>query len=175
MYRRLDVTIAVWASAGLLVLAAAAADRACAASPPPQFSDLSKTDRARLDQQRAVVLRVLKARYKVTRLTGSAADIPALQRLVDDRVFSKLQTYELQSLGVAFGDVLAKELGLHWVIVTDEYGTDPTLRYRNTTIQVNALTMISKRVEDDRAVDLQAIHEGVGSHIAETLRSGDYQ
>jgi hypothetical protein len=74
--------------------------------------------------------------------------------LLDDKAFNKSQTYELQSLGVAFGDVLASEFPLRWVIVTDEYGTDPTLRFKNTSININALTMISKRVEKDEYVDV---------------------
>jgi Domain of unknown function (DUF3806) len=69
-------------------------------------------------------------------------------------VFNKSKAYELQSLGVAFGDVLACEFPLRWVMVTDEFGTDPTLRFKQTTVQINALTMISKRVERDEPVDL---------------------
>ena len=38
-------------------------------------------------------------------------------------MFSAAQIYEMQSIGVAFGDVLARELGLRLVIVTDEFGT----------------------------------------------------
>jgi len=72
-------------------------------------------------------------------------------------VFKKSQTYELQCLGVAFGDVLASELPLRWVMVTDEYGTDPTLRFKETTLQINALTMISKRVKRDEAVNLSEL------------------
>jgi hypothetical protein len=165
----------IFLAAVLDLLGTAPVQAAPAAAAGPRFSELAKADRARLDSQRAVVRRTLKTRYDVARLSGSRADIPLLQRMVDDRIFSKSQTYELHSLGVAFGDVLAKELGLRWVIVTDEYGTDPTLRYRDTTIQVNALTMVAKRVEEGRAVDLQAIYEGVRSHIAETLKSGDYR
>jgi hypothetical protein len=70
-------------------------------------------------------------------------------------VFNKSQTYEFQSLGVAVGDVLASELPLRWVMVTDEFGTDPTLRFKETTFHVNALTMISKRVENDEPVSVQ--------------------
>jgi hypothetical protein len=44
--------------------------------------------------------------------------------------------------GVAFGDVLASALPLHWVTITDEYGTDPSLRYKNTSANLNAWTMI---------------------------------
>ena len=53
-----------------------------------------------------------------------------------------------------FGDVLASELSLRWVMITDEYGTDPTLRFKNTSININALTMLSKRVERDEPVDV---------------------
>jgi hypothetical protein len=63
----------------------------------------------------------------------------------------------LQCLGVAFGDVLASELPLRWVMVTDEYGTDPTLRFKDTSLNVNALTMISKRVERDEAVNVSEL------------------
>jgi hypothetical protein len=55
---------------------------------------------------------------------------------------------------VVFGDVLASELPLRWMMITDEYGTDPTLRFKNTSTNINALTMISKRVERDEPVDV---------------------
>jgi hypothetical protein len=42
-------------------------------------------------------------------------------------------------------------------MVTDEYGTDPTLRYKNSSIQINALTMISKRVERGEEVNVAAL------------------
>ena len=90
-----------------------------------------------------------------------------LQRLIDDRVFDKSQTFELQSLGVVFGDVLASELGLHWELVTDEYGT--------AQVQVSALTMISKRVEDGHEIDLVDLLQGVRSALKEMKESGDYR
>jgi len=83
--------------------------------------------------------------------------IPYASLTVDDRVFNKSQTFELQSLAVAFGDVLSGELPLRWVMVTAEYGTDPTLQFKKTTLQVNALTMISKRIEKDAPVDLSKL------------------
>jgi hypothetical protein len=55
---------------------------------------------------------------------------------------------------VTFGDVLASEFPLRWVIVTDEFGSDPTLRFKNKDLNVDALTMISKRVERDEPVNL---------------------
>jgi hypothetical protein len=124
--------------------------------PEPKFSELSKDDTARLERQRAVVVVVAK-RYSPAPLTGTKSDLLVLQRLIDDKVFTKSQTYELQCLGVAFGDVLTSELPLRWMMVTDEYGTDPTLRFKKTTLQINALTMISKRVERDEHVDVSEL------------------
>ena len=123
----------------------------------PKFSELTPEDKQRLDQQRALIARVTKQRYGTTALTNSKKDIPILQRLLDDKVFKKSQTYELQSLGVVFGDVLASEFPLRWVTITDEYGTDPTLRYKDTSVNINALTMISKRVERDELVDVSEL------------------
>jgi hypothetical protein len=127
------------------------------AAPEPKFRELSRQDNARLDQQRAVVAGAAKQRYGTMALTKTKRDLPVLQRLIDEKVFDKSQTYELQSLGVAFGDVLASELPLRWVMVTDEYGTDPTLRFRETAFQINALTMISKRAEEDVPIDLSLL------------------
>ncbi len=125
-----------------------------APSVMPQFNELSDSDRVRLDQQRAIVAAIAKKKYGTGGLTKTVADLPVLQRLIDDNAFNKTQTYELQSLGVAFGDVLASELPLRWEMVTDEYGTDPTLRYKDKPVNINALTMISKRVERGEVVNL---------------------
>ena len=154
--------------AGLLLAAGAAMGQGT-------FSELTPSDQLRLNKQRAVVLAELSKRYGAKGLTGTPADLHHLQRLIDDKVFNKAQTWELQSLGVAFGDVLANDLGMHWVIVTDEYGIDPTLRYRDTSIQVNPLAMISRRVEDDVPVNFEAIRQGVHSRITEILKSGDFK
>jgi len=121
----------------------------------PKFSELSRNDEARLEQQRAVIESAAK-RYGA-RLSKTKTDLPVLQKLIDDGVFKKSQRYELQCLGVAFGDVLTSEFPLRWVMVTDEYGTDPTLLFKKTTVQINALTMISKRVENDEHVNLSEL------------------
>lgn len=132
----------------------------------PKFTELSAKDRAQLDRQRAIIAEVAKDRYDSS-LTKTTKDIPVLQHLVDDSVFSKSQTYELQSLGVVFGDVLTSALPLKWVIVTDEYGTEPTLRYKQTTVNVNALTMISKRIERGERVALSRLLQITREQLAD--------
>jgi Domain of unknown function (DUF3806) len=138
----------------LLSFVASCSKPQVAPSLTPKFNDLSASDRVRLDRHRAVVAATAKQKYGTAGLAKTAADLPVLQRLVDDNAFNKTQTYELQSLGVAFGDVLASELSLSWAMVTDEYGTDPTLRYKDKPVNINAPTMISKRVERGQVVNL---------------------
>ena len=136
------------------------------AAQEPKFTELSRDDRARLERQRVLVAAAAKQRYGTTALTRTTADLPVLQQLIDGKVFNKSQAYELQSLGVAFGDVLASELPLRWVMVTDEYGTDPTLRFKQTSLQINALTMISKRIERDEPVSVQWLLERTREQLA---------
>lgn len=147
-----DTIITALLSIGFIGLLFGQSNRKSAAEP--KFTELSHEDNARLDQQRAIVGAAAKRRYGTMALSRSKRDLPILQGLIDEGAFSKSQTYELQSLGVAFGDVLVSELPLRWVMVTDEFGTDPTLRFKQTTLQINALTMISKRVEKDEPVNL---------------------
>jgi Domain of unknown function (DUF3806) len=134
-------------------------------APVPIFAELSAQDVARLERQRGVVALAVKERFGVS-LTRTIADLPVLQRLVDDNVFAKSQTYELQCVGIAFGDVLVSELQLRWVMVSDEYGTDPTLRFEKTTLRFNALTMISKRIEEGRQVDIAGLFDATRDHLA---------
>ena len=140
------------------------------AATGPQFSELSREDSKRLEQQRLIIVSAAKLRYGTVRLTRTKDDLPTLQRLIDENVFNKSQTYELQSLGVAFGDVLASRFPLRWVMVTDEFGTDPTLRFKETTIQINALTMISKRIERGEPVRLQWLLDQTGEQLAINAR-----
>ncbi|MGB6480638.1 MAG: DUF3806 domain-containing protein [Candidatus Sulfotelmatobacter sp.] len=141
-------------------------DREVRGLPEPIFTELSREDSARLERQRAVVLAAARQRYGTRALTRTKRDLPVLQNLIDDKVFNRSQTHEYQSLGVAFGDVLASELPLRWVMVTDEFGTDPTLRFKETTLQINALTMISKRVERDEPVNVQWLLDKTREQLA---------
>jgi hypothetical protein len=131
------------------------------------FSALTKQDEDRLNKQRQVVLLALKEKLGVSVLKKDQSDIQLIQKILDEKLFNSSQTYELQSLGVVFGDVLAKELGLHWEMITDEYGNDPTLRYEKSAYNFNALTMISKRVEGGEKVDVHRLFELTRDHLAE--------
>ena len=77
------------------------------------------------------------------------------------------ETIKLQALGVAFGDALAQHLGLEWVQVSDEYGTDPALRLPGTSVLTFPITSISKRIEQGEVVDVLQLFKSACQAIAE--------
>jgi len=104
---------------------------------------------------------------------GGEGDLTTLQRLVDKPAFRSDETYMLQSLGVVLGQALAAHPDLAWVTVQDEYGTDLALRFRSSSILVFPVTMISKRVEDGREVDVQFLYSTTLDRIAELASEAD--
>ncbi len=101
-------------------------------------------------------------------LDQSAGALDLVQSILDAGVLSPDQTFELQSLGVVLGRVLAHNIeGLDWAVVDDEYGRDPTIRFRDTTLILNVLTMISKRVESGERPDTRDMYIGLTKQIAE--------
>ena len=119
------------------------------------FRPLPIESQQHLDRQRAYVATLVETYMPGQKLAKTKADFAIIQKVIDLKIIPKSNAWELQSLGVVFGDALASTVpGLAWSEVTDEYGTDPTLRYKQTSVQINVLTMISKRVEDGESVDI---------------------
>ncbi|MBL8484865.1 MAG: DUF3806 domain-containing protein [Rhodocyclaceae bacterium] len=148
-----------------LVFAYLVAVSVVAAQPPQRFFALTRDDVVQLERQRAFVHHLAQRLDIPWQFKGTSADLRVLQAIIDSKALSASQTWELQSLGIALGDVFANEKGLRWVIVEDEYGRDPALRYKETSNLVFPLTMIAKRIEEGKAIDVQAIFEGVSDYI----------
>lgn len=122
-------------------------------------------DLDRIAEQIAVADRLVKEHLGEA-LDQSPEDLDRLQKLVERAVLAPQQTYELQCLGLALGRVLVRHVpGLGWAVIEDEYGRDPILRYRRTTLQFNVLTMISKRVEAGQKVDVRAMYDWTRSQV----------
>jgi len=135
---------------------------------PPDGPDADDV-RARVKWVRGLV----EERYGPPGLVGRRADLDLLQRVIDDGVIGKDQTFQLQSLGLAFGEVLVNEVGFHWVIVEDKYGRDPAIKFRSTSVLAFPLTMISKRIERDERPDLQYLLRSVRREVAQHAAESD--
>lgn len=103
-------------------------------------------------------------------LSGGHGDLALLQAVLDSGQVEREATHTLQSLGIAFGKVFVNAHDDYdWWMVEDEYGRDPAIRYRDTTLLVFPQTMISKRVEDGQSVAVQAMYEGLGEQLAQIV------
>ncbi len=130
-----------------------------------KITALTIDDQGRLARQ---ILRVeqLAAQHLNRRLPKGDGDLDVLQALLDAKAIAATETYELQCLGIVLGTRLIDHIpGLDWVIVEDEYGRDPALRYRDAQLLLFPLTMISKRVEDGEIVLVRRLVELTREHV----------
>jgi hypothetical protein len=134
--------------------------------------NLTNQDNSRLNAQRAVVEKYLSKEDLETKYKTPAGKLGALRVLLEANVFNKSQTYELQSMGIVLGDTFVQEMGFHWVIVEDEYGRDPAIKYKETSIILYPLTMISKRIEKGESVDVFEMFNGTAAKVEEFIEKG---
>jgi hypothetical protein len=133
------------------------------------FTEPESEDIRRLAQQLVVVSQFAR-QLGLPELSATESDLAVIQAILDSGEIEPDQTYELQCLGIAFGRVLVSASdGLEWAIVHDEYGSDPTLRYRDTSVCLNVLTTISKRVEDGQDVNVRELFEGLQDALRQAL------
>ena len=108
-------------------------------------------------------------------LDGGLEDLSTLQRIIDANWIEKEATQALQALGLAFGKVFANHNpDYDFCMVEDEYGRDPALRYRETSLLAFPQTMISKRIEDGESVDIRHMYDGLQAQLAR-LRDENYR
>ena len=111
------------------------------------ISGLTYIDKQYMQQQRTQ-LNELAGRYFGRQFNGSRDnDLALLQRLLDDEVVRADQTQQLQGMGIIMGDLLAQDLGLHWVVYQDRMGRSRALRYQETDNYLFPTTMIARRRE----------------------------
>jgi hypothetical protein len=133
---------------------------------------LTATDEQRLEKQRQVITQYLSPEDLKTKYPTAAGKLGTLRALLTARLFSPKQTYELQSLGVVLGDVFIQDLGFHWVMVEDEHGKAPAIRYQETSILLFPLTMISKRIEKGEDVDVFDLYNGIANEVEKLIKKG---
>ena len=113
---------------------------------------------------------------KTTRksLSGAVVDLALIQEVLDAKAIEYEATYSLQALGMAFGKVFVENNEFYdWWMVEDEYGRDPAIRYKETTLLVFPQTMISKRIEDGERVVVHDLYESLYEQL-EDIRCENY-
>ena len=104
------------------------------------------------------------SRFKAETIQGR---LDLIDAMLANKWIDPSETVKLQSLGVVFGDAVAQELLLDWVVVDDEYGRDAALNWPGTSVLCHPLTMISKRVEDGEPVDVWDLFQLICDRLKE--------
>lgn len=112
-----------------------------------QVSQLTPQDLQGLSADRNWVNDLLAGFGSDFRLTQSREDIPTLHSLLDGGPYTSDASAELAVFGTVYGDVLAQEIGLHWVVITDDIGSDYALQFQDKKVFVFPRSMLLKRVE----------------------------
>ena len=76
---------------------------------------------------------------------------------------------KLQCLGITLGDIIVQDMAFVWIEVTDEYGNDPAIQLPDTSLILYPMTMISKRIEVGKQVEIYEFYEGLKEHIKERI------
>lgn len=112
-----------------------------------------------LEAERQWVQALIKGFGSDVVLSKTKSDLPTLQTIIENGPYTESPTNELVVIGTNYGDILATELELHWVVVTDEYGTDIGLQYKKSEIYLFPRDMIVKRFEQCEEIDLSFMFE----------------
>jgi hypothetical protein len=124
-----------------------------------RIGELSNTDLQYMAQQRATMDDLAARNFGHSFNGNRDNDLSLLQALLDKRMVRPDQTRELQAMGVIMGDLLAADLGLHWVIYEDAMGRSRALRYKQSDDYLFPMTMISRRQEADNHTPVAEIYQ----------------
>ncbi|HWU56568.1 MAG TPA: DUF3806 domain-containing protein [Rhizomicrobium sp.] len=126
-------------------------------------------DKSELEERRAWVY---GANASASDFASVEAKLDLLAAMLDSGVIKPSHEWQLKSLGVVFGDILAQSMDLIWVMVDDEYGRSPALMVPQTTILLFPVTALLKRLEDGETVDIHELYGGFYERVTVLKEQG---
>lgn len=93
------------------------------------------------------------------RLDHSETDLKKAQEVLMNEGFDATQEIELQALGAVLGNVFVANTPMRWAVITNEFGINLGLRHPETGFVLYPLTMVLKRVEEGRRVDIPQLYQ----------------
>ena len=129
----------------------------------------------------AWVNEILEKEFKTeVRLSGTREDIPNLHTMLSEGPYTEDAEAELKTFGIVFGHVLARELGMRWVVYSDDEGGDFALQYQDKELFLFPCDMLIKRAEageDICEINLEAMledfREALGKEAAKAAKQRD--
>jgi hypothetical protein len=93
---------------------------------PESFRELNEDELDWLAAQRGRVEALLAGNAEaLAEYESDAGKLAVIRAVLNARAFRPDQTFELQGLGVIFGDVLASQLNMQWRVLEDQQGISP--------------------------------------------------
>lgn len=134
---------------------------------PPNEVDIDSIARAVLHAEQVI------AQATGQKMDGTRNDLTLIQDLLDRGSVEREATYTLQALGLAFGRAFIHEnADFDWWMVEDEYGRDPAIRYKRSSLLAFPRTMLSKRIEDGESCDVAELFGGLVDRLRELVSKG---
>jgi hypothetical protein len=131
---------------------------------PPSESDIDSIAKAIVHADQVV------EEATGSKMDGTRSDLALIQRLLDKGSVEREATYTLQALGLAFGRAFIHEnADFDWWMVEDEYGRDPAIRYKRSSLLAFPRTMLSKRIEDGELPNVTELFDGLTRRLEELV------
>ena len=125
---------------------------------------LTLADQQDLQNKVAMINDVARSKLG-TEVHGDQSDIETLQRIANGRFIDPQDTKRLQATGVVLGNLLKKDFDLEWMVYEDTDGRSRALCVPKTEQCLFPITMISRRLEVNAPVDVQAIYNNAATII----------
>jgi hypothetical protein len=136
----------------------------------PTFTEPTEAELVLLAQRWEAVQALAREELDVE-IDDSVQTIDVLQRIIDRDLVSH---DGLLAVGTALGRVMLKTIpGLEWWSVSDEFGQELCLRYEETTLRVNPITMVAKRVARNEPVNLLELYENINAEVVRVAKLVD--
>ena len=119
------------------------------------YSELTEDERRTMARMRQLVSEVAGAIGKRWPPEGVDEGLGLLQALIDEEAFSK--PIGLTAYGVCFGDLHCMAGPLRWTHQESEVACGAYVRWKETSIGINATYMIRKRIEAGQPVDIRDV------------------
>jgi hypothetical protein len=136
----------------------------------PTTFPLDGSEWAMLREQVAHIQSLVTRRFGAARFDESPDDLPALQRLFDEKIFDESQEDEFRAVASTFGNVVAKVLAFEWVAEGDGRGCrQPALILKATkALVVQPHKMILDRVQRGDEINLTALLADIKAQVDKT-------
>jgi hypothetical protein len=94
-----------------------------------------------------------------------AGRLAFLQIMLKQGLIKPDEILKQQSLGIVFGDAVAEQTGMIWVMKADRHGEEPALNLPGTSLSIFPLSMVAKRMTADETIDMSELFIAICSEV----------